>query len=217
MARQKPKMIRAIVIDEVGNKSEMTVHGDQIGIGPRLHEKLPPDLEARADKLFDRIGKYRCYNLRDWHDGFLRDVNPEEEIQNWEIMADVTDRLHVDPPKTLRKLSHRQFYQVLVSVFSARVVDIPSQLPWVTDEQVDIIRRELSIEFFAHEVFGNSGIDWGGENDPRRGIQEAQVIMGVDVKSRQEFILFGRKEEVERQSDGLWKSNRTRYAYRHQF
>lgn len=62
--------------------------------GPR-HAQLPPELQARADKLLDRIGKYLGHTEQSWRDGFCRDMHPDRQIKLWERIADVEDYLWV--------------------------------------------------------------------------------------------------------------------------
>ena len=44
-----------------------------------------------------------------------------------------------------------------------------------------------------HSLFDTSGVAPNLEADPRQALCDAEVILGVDVMSRNEFLLYGRR------------------------
>jgi hypothetical protein len=133
--REKPSLIRAHMSDG----TRKAVRTDEITTGPLLHKTLAPDLEARISILFARVGKYINNNLAEWREDFLRDQVPESEVVVWEHIADVVDRLWIEQPKVLSKLNRQSLLRVVIAI-SISAVDIPSQIPGVTDEMVASVR-----------------------------------------------------------------------------
>jgi hypothetical protein len=143
--RKKPLILR---VREVAHSSDSegkmkTVRGDEVKeAGPR-RDQLPPELEARADALLDRVGKFFGHTKHTWRDGFCHDLHPDHEINAWEHIARVADLLWIEQPKALARLSHERIIKLVVAV-SSNVVDIPSQMEDVNDAQVDLVQRILS-------------------------------------------------------------------------
>ena len=53
--------------------------------------------------------------------------------------------------------------------------------------------HEKSPAIPINALFDTSGIAPNLEDDPRQTLNDAEVIFGIDVMSRHEFILYGRK------------------------
>jgi hypothetical protein len=140
MEREKPKLMRVLVQNEDGTNEHKTVRADSLHCGNRKRDTLPPDLLERAEKVFSRAGNLIQPNMEKWLDGFLRDQNPHKEIAIWERIADVTDKLLGHKPKELEHLDRSALAWIVIAV-SSGVVDIPSQIKGVTDEQVEIVRN----------------------------------------------------------------------------
>jgi hypothetical protein len=137
--RKKPLLVRAAQIQEDGKVKETTINTEDMKLGERCREELPPDLKARADALYERLGASFSKTRADWHDGFCRDQNPDREIAVWERIADVTDDLSASEPKVLQPLNRRSLLRAVLMVASG-IVDIPAQVPGITDEGVKLIR-----------------------------------------------------------------------------
>ena len=137
--RQKPLLLRASQTDADGTVKNTAINADDIKPSERRRNELPPDLKLRAGALFGRVGKTLNATREKWYDGFLRDLNPEREIAVWERIADVTDALWASEPQELRKLDRRSLLRAVLMV-SSELVDIPSQVPGITDDGVNVIR-----------------------------------------------------------------------------
>jgi hypothetical protein len=74
------------VIDEHGQKVKLRR-------GPVQQESLSPDQLQRIGRLRDVLAEAYPMTLDGWVDGFLRDANPESEIQIIEACAVVYQRL----------------------------------------------------------------------------------------------------------------------------
>jgi hypothetical protein len=83
--------------------------------------------------------------MEKWLDGFLYDQNPDNETVIWERIADVTDKLWVEQPKQLKSLDRKTLTLAVIAI-SSGIVDIPSQLKGINDEQVELIRAAYSAE-----------------------------------------------------------------------
>ena len=53
----------------------------------RQHEHLSPDLEVRAQAIYDILGKHLNQDRLRWADGFCFDLHPERELAIWENYA----------------------------------------------------------------------------------------------------------------------------------
>src|SRR5215217_4116847 len=132
--RQKPKLVR--VLNAKTGKPE-TINIADIKLGNDGHNTLTPELMARAEKLYERLGHY-MKSKSGWMDGFLSDQHPDREIAIWERMANVVDRMWDSP--TTRKLRRLDLIRAVVATTSG-MIDVPSQVNGVTDEMVNEIRR----------------------------------------------------------------------------
>jgi hypothetical protein len=138
MERKKPKLMRAQVQNADGTKELKTIRVDDLG-EIRRHESLQPELAERAEKLFARIGSMLQPTMEKWLDGFLCDQNPDREIAIWERIADVADKLWVEQPRQFSNLDRKKLTTVIIAI-SSGLVDIPSQIKGVTDDQVKFVR-----------------------------------------------------------------------------
>jgi hypothetical protein len=137
--RKKPLLVRAAQIQEDGTVKETTINAGDMKPGERCRDELPPDLKARVDAVYERVGRSFSKTREDWHDGFCRDQNPDREIGIWERIADVTDDLWASEPKVLQRLNRTSLLRAVLMVASG-MVDIPAQVPGITDEGVAVIR-----------------------------------------------------------------------------
>lgn len=55
--------------------------------GPRRHAELTPEQTRRVERLREVLAEAYPMTLEGWIDGFLRDANPEQEIQIIEAVA----------------------------------------------------------------------------------------------------------------------------------
>lgn len=55
----------------------------QIRPGPIQHESLPPELLERIRAVYEVVGPYLGSNLEQFEIGFMRDMNPESEVNVW--------------------------------------------------------------------------------------------------------------------------------------
>jgi hypothetical protein len=141
MERQKPKLVRVRVQNPDGTSEMKTVNMANLKTSPtRRHESLPPELERRAKLLYERVGYLLYPKIEKWLDGFCFDQNPDTEIEKWERIATVVDQLWLDTPKVLKRLDKPTLTRLIIAV-SSDMVDIPSQLKGVNDEQVELVRR----------------------------------------------------------------------------
>jgi hypothetical protein len=143
--RKKPLLLRASQTDADGTVKNTAINANDIKPSERRRNELPPDLKLRADALFARVGNTLNTTREKWHDGFLRDLNPEREIAVWERIADVTDALWASEPQELRKLDRRSLLRAVLMV-SSQMIDIPSQVAGITDEGVAVIRAAYQNE-----------------------------------------------------------------------
>ena len=92
------------VTDEQGR--EQVLHR-----GPLQHESLTPDQLQRIARLRDVLVEAYPMTLDGWVDGFMRDANPESEIQIIEACAAVFQRLTAQ--MALRPDEKKRVYSVL--------------------------------------------------------------------------------------------------------
>lgn len=139
-SRKKPPLMRVSELDSATGRTAMkTIRADDGLVHVQWHEALPPKLTRRADALYDRVAKHLGYTPQAWRDGFCMDLHPEREISIWEHIADVVEHLWKSKPAAIKGLKRKLVLEIVVGV-SAGWVDIPSQLPGVTDEHVAFIR-----------------------------------------------------------------------------
>jgi hypothetical protein len=55
--------------------------------GPIRHQELPPALVARIEWLKSTLDEVYPQSMKEWLNGFQRDVNPESEVVWWERLA----------------------------------------------------------------------------------------------------------------------------------
>jgi hypothetical protein len=84
------------------------------------------------------LGKYLGHTPASWRDGFCYDMHPDNELRIWGRIAKVVDHLWQEQPKPLKKLNRERLSRLVVAVCSG-MVDIPSQMPDVSDEAVDLV------------------------------------------------------------------------------
>jgi hypothetical protein len=134
--RKKPLIFRA---EDATTGERQAVRADDLHKPPRQRDKLPPELETKANELYDRIGKMIGLSKAEWYDGFLYDQHPENELKIWWTIAEISDFLWKQQPKALANLKRDRLTRLVIAV-SSGVVDIPSQMGDVTDEQVQVVR-----------------------------------------------------------------------------
>lgn len=61
-------------------------------------EGLPPELEALARQLYQKVGIYNSKTFEQWELGFLQDANPDKELAVWADIADAHHRYMVNHP-----------------------------------------------------------------------------------------------------------------------
>jgi len=84
--------------------------------GPLQHESLTPDQLQRIARLRDVLIDAYPMTLDGWVDGFMRDANPESEIQIIEACAVVYQ--HLAEPAQLSADEKKRLYAVLCAVSS---------------------------------------------------------------------------------------------------
>jgi hypothetical protein len=139
--RKKPCLMQIREIDPATGKTTLkTVNAADLHEGKRRHKTLSTELKQKADALFERVGHLLGHTSETWLDGFFRDMHPDQEIDIWERIADVVDDLCQSKPEEIVALDRATILDIVV-LLSADAVDIPSQLPGVTNEQVACVRE----------------------------------------------------------------------------
>ena len=140
---RKPMLMQVAQITTDGVRLA-TVRADSIRepTKPR-HVRLTDAQVRRADELFRRVGHWFGPTPSAWRDGFLYDLHPDAELNAWEHIADVVNALWVAEPKALDKLNRERLTRLVVAV-STRIVDIPSQMPDVTDAMVEAAKAAFA-------------------------------------------------------------------------
>jgi len=140
MERQKPKMIRAEVVDKDGNVKTETVNIDKLKIKRVRQSTLDETQKKRATLLFGRVGRYLPgMTMEKWLDGFTFDRNPVREMEIWEHIDDVVDQLWTHDATAALNLTRKDVLRVVVAL-SVNAVDIPAQVRAVNDEYVALAR-----------------------------------------------------------------------------
>ncbi|MFM7149611.1 MAG: hypothetical protein ACKO23_07190 [Gemmataceae bacterium] len=70
------------------------VQPDQLEPGPIRNESLPPVLLAQIKQVFDVIGPYIGMTLEEFEIGFMRDMNPANEVAIWASITAVWRAYH---------------------------------------------------------------------------------------------------------------------------
>jgi hypothetical protein len=102
--RDEVPEVMGYITDERGRKV-------QIRRGPVQHQALSPDQLQRIGRLRDVLAEAYPVTLDGWVDGFMRDANPESEIQIIEACAVVYQR--IVSAALLTPEEKKQLYSVL--------------------------------------------------------------------------------------------------------
>ena len=138
--RRKPILMQ---VRDVESGRLATIRRDDIKDSKPWHDSLTSEQSAWADRLFGRIGRWFKATADDWRDGFRYDLHPEAELRVWDHIADVVDELSIAQPAELVTLNRGRLGRLVVAV-SSRVIDIPSQMPDVTDPMVGLVKAAFS-------------------------------------------------------------------------
>jgi hypothetical protein len=109
----KPKL-RDEVPEVMGHVTDERGQKVQIRRGPVQHEALSPDQLQRIGRLRDVLAEAYPMTLDGWVDGFMRDANPESEIQIIEACALVYQRLASQA--SLSPEEKKRLYSVLCAI-----------------------------------------------------------------------------------------------------
>lgn len=91
---------------------------DQLGPGPLIHEKLSDSQVERLRAVYAITGSVdgSARSFEDFELGFLRDIDPEREIQIWEMIAFGLRDYLAEHPEADKELSFAQALQLTVNV-----------------------------------------------------------------------------------------------------
>lgn len=150
--RSKPHLVRVRIEDESGRVRDETVRADALKRAlptTAPHESLPDWMVAWASQLWDRIGHLVRPSLtrEKWIDVFRFDSKPAQEMAYWDAAFRTFEKLWQEHP-ACGKLLKIDLLCAVVAVLQG-TVDVPSQVPTVTDAMVKDIRTTLSDEFKA--------------------------------------------------------------------
>ena len=136
--REKPQMIRVRIVNDDGTFEEKTVRADEVRTQGTPQTVLTDEQKARARELWKRVGRAARpeIGVQGWVDGFSRDMHPDSEMDVWDHIAKVTDDLWQQGVGKTRD----QLLRTVMAI-SIRAVDIPSQIPGVTDAMVEKVRQ----------------------------------------------------------------------------
>jgi len=76
----------AKLLDENGNWIEIPI--EELGLGPIIHEELSEELLERIRKVYSEIKEFLNEPLETFEIAFMRDENPENEVDLWECIVD---------------------------------------------------------------------------------------------------------------------------------
>jgi hypothetical protein len=101
------------------------VHPKKLRPGPIRHESLPPKLLELIRAVFDVIGPFIGMTLEQFEVGFMRDLHPESEVDQWCRIAKGWLAYHEDylENKTLPDEEERKLLGALVAI-STGVEDV---------------------------------------------------------------------------------------------
>lgn len=96
--------------------------------GPLRRAELDPVLIAWARRLFGSVGRHVCQTFEQWEIGFLRDLDPANEMLVWEAICLACDTYTASHPNADRQ----------ATVYKLSVISIHSEFHRETD-----VTREL--------------------------------------------------------------------------
>lgn len=143
--RRKPTIVRAQVVDATtGLSATQAVRLESLKDSPvRRHASLTPELAERADAVWRRVAHWLGTDKAGFLEGLLKDQNPDKEIAIWEQIGRVVDEMW--DHELSRALNRPQLVRAVLGV-SMGVVDLPSQVPGVTDELVAAVRKQYGLD-----------------------------------------------------------------------
>jgi hypothetical protein len=126
MARQKPTLVRAKIINSDGSTAYRTVRLDDVKSWPQpRHDVLAPDLVRKATAVYWRCARITGDCTLDKFLDLLRyDMHPEREVAIWEHIAACLERLG---GAALGPRRQRQTARALLLI-SMGGVDVESQI-----------------------------------------------------------------------------------------
>lgn len=152
--RQKPLIMRGNVTDNEGRKigTRAINAADLKATRVPRHESLSDDFKARAAVVYRRLGKIgrRSQSVEAWTDDFRFETTPERELRAWQCVATAVEKVWHHP---VSKGILRDDLEHAAILLSLGTVDVPSQIPAITDAVV----AELATEYAAaqeHEAEG---------------------------------------------------------------
>jgi hypothetical protein len=181
---------------------------------PPLSEKMKHVIE---EKIMEPLSEVRPLTLREWEDGFRRDLNAEEEIAVWCVIAE-RFKLFVESHQ-LSKAQRQEVFMVML-----RCTQVPSREAfWETFQPQSITREhvEAAIAPFERNWCGGQEMEvelerkFGDKLDEaRRAIAGAEVV--IAKKSGEEGpckCLFGRREIERIRESGGMTTNALQFTY----
>lgn len=202
---KRPKIIRGMVCDEHGNPQQTrAVNASDLKRGPRRREQLPEDLRDKAERLFQRVGRF-LMTQDEWNEGFLHDMHPDRELAIWQSIADVCES------SIGRRIKDKTRRIRAVTAVSAGLVDAGGHLG-LTDDLIAEIREALGyvtpsggrvsaesrtavpegmvhISQLAKAMEG----DWQSRNDPLiDALRSVDVVVAVNQERTQVRVVYGK-------------------------
>jgi len=135
--REKPKLLRVQIVDKNGEPIGMkTIREDQLhDDGPR--RPLTPELRKRAEELYPRAKQMYRVTLEKWIEGFEQDHNPDRELDIWDRLIRLSNKLWEHAAS--RPYRRSQVDQAILAA-SVNAVDIPARTG-VSDEFVVLLKK----------------------------------------------------------------------------
>ncbi len=189
---------------------------DDIKPGPLRHKRgLSPLLEQIGRMLYSKVGHFVYPSFEQWEVGFMRDMHPWREILIWEAIARTHDLYLEKHPETDMQQPVGTIVSISLGHVSEKETAAEKELRTLFSEACKMRWTALTDEPFEFPD-GNAIVlqyedvvdEWDGsihpnlrrQLDPRPILNQADIILGQDIKTEAFFCLFG-KERLE--DDGV--------------
>ena len=177
-------------------------------LGPLRHKKgLTPLLEELARAILAKLGHFVHTTFEQWELGFMRDMHPWREILIWETIARTFDLYSAKHPDA----DGEQVVGTIVVISTGKVSENESETEKELREMYAEARKKQWVappgepfEFPQDQAivlqYEEIVDEWNGaihpnlrrQADPRRILNDADVIIGMDSKSEEHFCIYGR-------------------------
>jgi len=179
---------------------------EDIQQGPIRHQKgLTPLLEEIARAIYAKVGHFVYPTFEQWKLGFMRDLHPEREILIWENIARTFDLYVAEHPEAA---NNGQVVGAIVAISTGQLSEDENEKElrklyleaykklWIPliEEQFEFPPGEalvLQYRDIVEEKDGGIFPNLRGEEDCRRILAEADIILGMATLTEEMFGIYG--------------------------